>query len=62
MASIFSRGRFDQLFGRETIRVNSLHGQGVADSGDRILTEGVVEDGTLEAIGISDASRFELGV
>ena len=39
-----------------------LHGQGVAGSGDSILIESVVEDGTVEAIRISDASRFALGV
>jgi putative glutamine amidotransferase len=55
-------GVFARLFGRETVRVNSLHGQGVAEAGDRILIEGVAEDGTVEAIRIADAPGFALGV
>jgi putative glutamine amidotransferase len=55
-------GAFARLLGRETIRVNSLHGQGILDPGERIVVEGVAEDGTIEAIRIADASGFALGV
>jgi putative glutamine amidotransferase len=55
-------GAFAQLLGRETIRVNSLHGQGILEPGGRIVVEGVAEDGTIEAIRIADASGFALGV
>lgn len=55
-------GRFAQLLGRETIRVNSLHGQGILELGDRVVVEGVAEDGTIEAIRIADAPGFALGV
>ena len=55
-------GAFAQLFGCETIRVNSLHGQGISKLGERIVTEGVAEDGTIEAIRIADAPGFALGV
>jgi len=55
-------GTFAQLFGRETIRVNSLHGQGVLEPGERVVIEGVAEDGTVEAIRIADAPGFALGV
>lgn len=55
-------GVFAQLLGRETIRVNSLHGQGILEPGARIVVEGVAEDGTIEAIRIADASGFALGV
>ncbi len=55
-------GVFAQLFGRETIRVNSLHGQGILEPGKRIVVEGVAEDGTIEAIRIADAPGFALGV
>jgi putative glutamine amidotransferase len=55
-------GRFAQLLGCETIRVNSLHGQGILDLGDRVVVEGVAEDGTIEAIRIADAPGFALGV
>jgi putative glutamine amidotransferase len=55
-------GVFATLLGRETIRVNSLHGQGILEPGKRIVIEGVAEDGTIEAIRVADASSFALGV
>ena len=55
-------GVFARLFGREMIRVNSLHGQCILEPGDRIVVEGVAEDGTIEAIRIADAPGFALGV
>ncbi|MGH6672152.1 MAG: gamma-glutamyl-gamma-aminobutyrate hydrolase family protein [Xanthobacteraceae bacterium] len=55
-------GVFAKLLGCETIRVNSLHGQGILEPGRRIVVEGVAEDGTIEAIRIADAPGFALGV
>jgi putative glutamine amidotransferase len=55
-------GVFAKLFGAETIRVNSLHGQGILEPGKRVVIEGVAEDGTIEAIHIADAPGFALGV
>ena len=55
-------GAFATLLGRETIRVNSLHGQGILEPGERVVVEGVAEDGTIEAIRIKDAPGFALGV
>jgi putative glutamine amidotransferase len=55
-------GVFARMFGRDVIRVNSLHGQGVADLGGRVVAEGVAEDGTIEAIRIAGAPGFALGV
>lgn len=55
-------GHFARLFGRDVIRVNSLHGQGILVPGTRIVVEGVAEDGTVEAIRIADAPAFALGV
>ena len=55
-------GAFARLFGCEMIRVNSLHGQGILEPGERVVVEGVAEDGTIEAIRIADASAFALGV
>ncbi|HVV41734.1 MAG TPA: gamma-glutamyl-gamma-aminobutyrate hydrolase family protein [Nitrobacter sp.] len=60
--SLVPGGVFARLLGRETIRVNSLHGQGILDPGARIVVEGVAEDGTIEAISIADAPGFALGV
>jgi putative glutamine amidotransferase len=55
-------GAFARLFGRDTIRVNSLHGQGILEPGKRVVIEGVADDGTIEAIRIADAPGFALGV
>ena len=55
-------GAFATLLGCETIRVNSLHGQGIMQHGQRIVVEGVAEDGTIEAIRVAEASSFALGV
>lgn len=55
-------GVFAKLCGCESIRVNSLHGQGILEPGKRVVVEGVAEDGTIEAIRIADAPSFALGV
>jgi len=60
--SLVSGGVFARLFGCETIRVNSLHGQGILEPGSRVVVEGIAEDGTIEAIRIADAPSFALGV
>ena len=54
-------GVFAKLLGSETIRVNSLHGQGILEPGKRIVVEGVAEDETIEAIRVADAPGFALG-
>ena len=55
-------GEFARILGCETIRVNSLHGQGILEPGRRVVIEGIAEDGTIEAIRIADAAGFALGV
>ncbi|MET3413912.1 gamma-glutamyl-gamma-aminobutyrate hydrolase family protein [Methylobacterium sp. 1030] len=55
-------GAFARLLERETIRVNSLHGQGILEPGGRIVIEGLAEDDTVEAIRVRDAAGFALGV
>src|SRR5437899_9180707 len=60
--SLVPGGTFARLLGCETIRVNSLHGQGILEPGERVVVEGVAEDGTIEAIRIADAPGFALGV
>ena len=59
---LLSGGAFATLLGCDTIRVNSLHGQGILEPGERVVVEGVAEDGTIEAIRIAGASSFALGV
>src|SRR5580692_5521889 len=60
--SLVPGGAFARLLGCETIRVNSLHGQGILEPGERVVVEGTAEDGTIEAIRIADAPGFALGV
>jgi len=55
-------GTFAKLYGRNTIRVNSLHGQGILNLDCRVIVEGTADDGTIEAIRIADAPGFALGV
>lgn len=55
-------GVFARIFGRDMIRVNSLHGQGVLELGEQVVAEGIAEDGTVEAIRFKDAEGFALGV
>jgi putative glutamine amidotransferase len=55
-------GTFARMLGRDRIRVNSLHGQGIQEAGERVVIEGIAEDGTIEAIRIADAPGFALGV
>lgn len=55
-------GVFAGILGTDVIRVNSLHGQGVLELGERIIAEGVAEDGTIEAIRFREAPGFALGV
>src|ERR1700734_1429815 len=60
--SLVPGGAFARLLGCETIRVNSLHGQGILEPGKRVVIEGTAEDGWIEAILIADAPGFPLGV
>jgi putative glutamine amidotransferase len=55
-------GEFARILGRDRIRVNSLHGQGILVPGSRVLIEGTAEDSTIEAIRIEGARDFALGV
>ncbi len=59
---LIAGGAFEALYGRRSIRVNSLHGQGILEPGGRIVVEGIAEDGTIEALRIADAPGFALGV
>jgi putative glutamine amidotransferase len=55
-------GRFAALLDSEEAMVNSLHGQGILDEGDRITVEGWAEDGTPEALHVAGAPGFAIGV
>ena len=55
-------GQFAEIFGSVEVMVNSLHGQGICQPGDRVEIEGRTADGTIEAIHIKEAKSFALAV
>lgn len=55
-------GQLETIAGKATIRVNSLHGQGVDRAGEGLAVEAVAPDGTIEALRVRDARSFALGV
>jgi putative glutamine amidotransferase len=50
------------LAGIDSVRVNSLHGQGVDRLGDRLAVEAHAPDGVIEAFRVKHAQRFALAV
>ena len=55
-------GIFHQIMGEQTVRTNTLHGQGIKENGARIVVDGYAPDGTPEAIYVDNAPGFALGV
>ena len=55
-------GVFHGLLGAEEVMTNTLHGQGIARAGARIVIDGSAPDGTPEAIYVKDAPGFTLSV
>jgi len=55
-------GPFTALLGAAKVMTNSLHGQGIAQAGERVVIDGRAPDGTPEAIYVRDAPGFTLSV
>ncbi|WP_235962559.1 gamma-glutamyl-gamma-aminobutyrate hydrolase family protein [Jannaschia marina] len=55
-------GPFARLMGADTVRTNTLHGQGILDAGPRVRVDGWAPDDTPEAIWIDGAPGFALAV
>ncbi|MEX0838711.1 MAG: gamma-glutamyl-gamma-aminobutyrate hydrolase family protein [Parvibaculum sp.] len=55
-------GAFERLLGASKLSVNSLHGQGIARLGPGLTVEGRAADGTIEAVRVTEAKGFALGV
>ena len=53
---------FEKIFCKKEINVNSLHGQGIDQPGQRVSIDGVAPDGTPEAISIVGSKGFCLAV
>ncbi|WP_455373665.1 gamma-glutamyl-gamma-aminobutyrate hydrolase family protein [Limibacillus halophilus] len=60
--SLTPGGIFAKLLGREEIRINSLHGQGIKRLAEGLTLEGTAPDGTIEAVSVTGAKAFALGV
>lgn len=55
-------GVLARLYPERSARINSLHQQGINRLGDGLTVEGVAPDGLIEAVSVSDAKSFALGV
>jgi putative glutamine amidotransferase len=55
-------GRLEGIAGTTTIKVNSLHGQGVNKVGEGLAVEAVAPDGTVEGLRVLGAKTFALAV
>jgi putative glutamine amidotransferase len=55
-------GVFHKVMGSAEVMTNTLHGQGIARPGARVVIDGYAPDGTPEAIYIKDAPGFTLSV
>lgn len=55
-------GFLRQLLGTETIRTNSLHGQGIDRLAPGLVVEAEAEDGTVEAVRVAHAKAFALAI
>ncbi len=53
---------FEKIFCKKKINVNSLHGQGIDQPGQRVVIDGHASDGTPEAISITGSKGFCLAV
>lgn len=55
-------GTLERIAGTRTIKVNSLHSQGVDRLGDGLAVEATAPDGQVEGVRVKDASALALGV
>ena len=55
-------GELERLLGTPEIMVNSLHGQGLDRLAAGLRVEAVADDGTIEALSVTNAPAFALGV
>lgn len=62
VVKLIENGMLHKLIGKNEMIVNSIHGQGVAQLGDRLSIEAMATDGLIEAVRVQDAKKFALAV
>lgn len=55
-------GELERIAGRKTIKVNSLHGQGVDRLAEGLAAEAIAPDGQIEGVRVKHARSFAFGV
>lgn len=55
-------GPFHRIMGAREVMTNTLHGQGIKRAGERVVIDGIADDGTPEAIYIDGAPGFLMAV
>ena len=55
-------GLLERIAGKGTIKVNSLHGQGIDRIADDLAIEATAPDGQIEGVRVKNAKTFALGV
>jgi putative glutamine amidotransferase len=55
-------GQLQKMAGRDRLKVNSLHWQGVARLADDLAVEARAPDGVIEAFRVADSPTFALGL
>lgn len=54
-------GKFAKLLGKTETKVNTVHWQGIDRLADRLVIEGLAEDGVIEAVSVKDYPGFLIG-
>lgn len=57
---VTSGGSLEQVLGAEPFEVNSLHRQALGDLGNGLTVEALAEDGTIEAVSLTDSPGYVL--
>ena len=60
--NLVASGKLANIVGQNEMMVNSIHGQGLDRLGAGLTVEATAPDGLVEAISVSNASAFALGV
>ncbi len=55
-------GWFAERVGKQSVRINSLHHQGIDSLAPGLIAEGWAPDGTIEAVRVADAKGLAIGV